>query len=675
MSKTDFIQKEHPMMTRSMFTRFTAGFLLMAVPFVSGAVPRHTQRWIEVLQSDSSVFEKARACQRLGEYGTREAVPALASLLNHNRLSAYARAGLERIPGPEAAAALRKALSQTQGALRVGVIHSLAALRDEKAVPALTSLTRGADGEAAKAALLALGRIAGDEAIALLEQALNVGPEALRPDAAAACLLAAEAQLNRGQAEGAKALYDTVRQAEVPASYRIGATRGAIMARQANRIAFLVRQLHCEESAIRDVAFLTIREIPSDALATALNAELDGAPGDLQVKLILALRDCHNAQSFPAIRAKVESDDTEIRLAALRVLKDIGGADSAPTFIDVLRNHRNAEELSLAVSSLEHMEGAEADELILKALSLSAEPDVRTQLIRLLGKRKVTAAADELLQQAVDPDTNVRIAAYQALKSLAGFDELPALIALTKKCRDDSVRDAAVSAVHGACRNSGHLDRAGALVLRELETSTVTSERESWIRVLTLLGYSPALPAITGTLEDSDRELVQSTITQLGRWPDPTPIEALSKVVEGDSRSELRGRALAAVLQLATGAADRKQATDEELVAWFRRAGRAVQSAHEKRLLISGLGRVQHIESVRLLASYVDDPDVKIETVYAIVSAAGPLVKGRDYQAVEAVLKRISGIEDQRLLNQIADLERDIQSTAARLSRSPVNVK
>ena len=100
-------------------------------------------------------------------------------------------------------------------------------------------------------------------------------------------------------------------------------------------------------------------------------------------------------------------------------------------------------------------------------------------------------------------------------------------------------------------------------------------------------------------------------------------------------------------------------------MAWFRRAGRAVQSAHEKRLLISGLGRVQHIESVRLLASYVDDPEVKIEAVYAIVSAAGPLVKGRDYQAVEAVLKDISGIEDQRLLNQIANLQRDIQSTAA----------
>ena len=649
-----------------MFTSVAAGLLLTAVPFLCGAAPRQTQQWIEVLQSNASVFEKARACQRLGESGTEEAVPALASLLNDNVLSAYARAGLERIPGPEAPAALRRALGQTQGKLRIGVIHSLAALRDEKAVSALSRLAHGEDAEAAKAALLALGRIATDEAIALVRRALHAGPENLRPEAAAACLLAAGNLLSRSEGGPAQAIYDEVRQADVPASYRIGATRGAIIARQLDRISFLIEQLHSEESAIRDVALLTIRDIPSDALASALNAELSRAPRDLQVKLVMALKDCHNAQSFPAIRAKVESDDAEIRLAALLVLKDVGGEDSAPTFINVLRDHRNAEELSLAMNNLERMHGSKVDRLISNALSESAESDARIPLIRLLGRRRVAGAAGELLRQAASEDTNVSIAAYQALKSLAGFDELPTLITLAKGCREESVRDAAVSAIHGACRNSGNVDQAGALVLRELRRSTVATEKESLITVLTLLGYSEALPTIIDVLRDPNRELVQSTISHLGRWPDPTPIDALFDMIDDNSNPSLRRRALAAVLQLATSAADRKQATNEKLVAWFRLAGQAVQSVQEKRSLISGLGRVQHIESVRLLASYVDDPDVKTEAVYAIVSAARPLVKGDDYKAVEAVLNGISGVQDQRLLNQIAGLKRDIQSTAAR---------
>jgi len=616
------------MMMRPMFIRWITGFFLTAVPVACLGAADKTQEWIEVLGSETSVFEKARACQQLGEFGTKEAVPALACLLNHDILSAYARAGLERIPGPEASAALRDALGETQGKFLVGVINSVAALRDEKAVAALSALTRSSDPQVVKAALLALGRISNDEALPLVRHALIWGPEVFRPDAAAACLLAAENQLNQGKADIAQALYDAVR-----------------------------GQLRSDESAIRDVALLTIREIPSDELATALNAELEGAQRDLQIQLMTALKDCHNAQSLQVIRTKVRSDDPGVRLAALRVLARIGGSDDAPAFLSVIRDRPGAEALSVAVSSLEQMEGTEVDELILGAVRLSNESKPSVQLIRLLSRRKVTGATDELLRQAGSSDLQVSIAAFQALKSLAGFDELPSLVALTKECRDDSVRDAAVSAVYGACKNNGRIDQSAALVLRELKTSTVTIEKESWIRVLALLGYAEALPTITVTLEDANQKLVQSTISHLSRWPDPAPIDALFDVVEGGSNSGLRRHALMAILQLATTAADRSTATDEELVIWFRRANKAVQSLQEKRLLISGLGRVKHIESVRLSASYLGDADVKIEAAYAIVNAAEPLVKGPDYKAVQAVLKRISGVQDRGLLDRIADLQ------------------
>ena len=657
------------MMTRRMFILSTAGFFLFAVSIASAGVANRTQEWIEVLQLESSVFEKARACRQLGESGTEEAVSALASLLNHDILSVYARAGLERIPGPEAPAALHDALGKTQGKFLVGVINSIAALRDEEAVTALSALTRNSDSKVAKAALLALGRISNDEALSLVRRALISGPQEFRADAAAACLLAAENQLNRGKADTAQAIYNAVRQARVPASYRIGATRGAIVSRKSDRVPFLIEQLRSQEPAIRDVALLTIREIPSDALATALNAELEGTQRDLQIKLLTALKDCHNAQSLQVIRTKIKSDDAEVSLVALRVLAAIGGSDDAPIFLRAMRDRLSAEALSVAVDTLEQMQGSEVDELILKAVQSSNESQTRVQLIRLLAKRNATGATDELLRQAAGFDPGVKIAAFQALKSLAGFDELLSLIALTRECRNDSVRDAAVNAVYGACKNSDRIDESGALVLKKLKTSKATVEKESWIRVLTLLGYAEALPAITATLEAGDQKLVQSTISNLSRWPDPAPIYPLFDVVEGGSSSNLRGQALTAILQLATAAADRSTATDEQLIIWFQQADKAVQSVREKQLLISGLGRVKHIESVQLSASYLGDADVKTEAAYAIVNAAEPLVKGPDYKAVQVVLKKISGVKDQRLLNQITNLNREIKSTAARLNK------
>lgn len=653
-------------MIRSRLKRMLLGVMLVSMPLLAFGAMDKTQEWVGVLQSDAPIFEKVRACQQLGEFGSKNAVPVLASLLNDPRLSTYARNGLERIPGPGARAALRAALDQTQGHQLVGVVYSIGVLRDERAVPALIALMRDPDPELAKATRLSLGRIANTQAVGVLHRALSTGPDRSRPDAAAACLLAAEQQLAQGHADMAQALYDAVRQAPVPASYRIGATRGAIVSRRSDRIAFLVEQLRSDDPALRDVALLTIREVPSAQLATALNAELERAPRDLQRQILLALKDCHNSQSLRIISTKAVSPDSELRLTALKVLRDIGATESAATFLKVLHDPRGQEELSIAMSSLELMGGPDIDALILKAVQSSPGANARVQLIRLLGRRHVAAAKEELLRQASDRDPKVSMAAYQALKSLADQEDLPELIALTKACRHSAVRDAAAATLYTVSKNNDQIDRAGALILRELDRSMDSAEKASWIRVLTMLGYAPALSTITATLQDSDQQLVQSTIAQLGRWPNPAPVQDLFAVVEGDAGVNTRRRALIAILQLATNAANQGLAADEELLAWYRRARKAARTVQEKRLLISGLGRVKHIKAVQLLASFLGDPEVTLEAVHAIVNASGPLVKGEDYQAVETVLKQISGVQDQRLLGQIQKLQRDIQATAAR---------
>lgn len=642
----------------------TVGCSLIVAPFTSAGNADKTREWIEVLESDAPVTQKARACQRLGEFGTNEAVPALASLLNDKVLSVYARAGLERIPGPEAPAALRDALGEAKGEFLIGVINSIAATRDEQAVGALASLARHDDPEVVRAALLALGRIASDQAIPLVRQAMTTGPKAFRDDAAAACLLAAEQQLNEGQAQAAQVLYDTVRNAQVPTSYRIGATRGAIMARTTDRVPFLIQQLRSDDKAIRDVALLTVRSVPGDELAGALNAEAERASNDLQIQLLTALKDCHNARSIQIIKTKTGSGDPKVRLTALRVLASIGGPDDASAFLAVVNDRPGDDELAIALTTLERMRGDQVDKQVLDALRNAEKAETRVALIRLLNRRHASQATSELLRQAGDSEPSVSIAAFQALRSLAGADELPKLIALTKSSSRESTRDAAVSAVLGACRSSENTERAGANVLNELKTANTSTEKDSWIRVLTSLGYAPALPTITAVLHDADAKLAQRTISHLSRWPGPAPMDILFPVLEETSNPSLRRQALMGILQLATTAADRGTATEAQLMTWLRRASKAVVSVHEKRSLISSLGRVKHIESVRLSASYLNDPDVKIEAVYAILSAAEPLAKSPDHQAVAAVLEKISGVKDKRLRDRIARLQRDIKATA-----------
>ncbi len=652
--------------------------MAQAKPTVAAQVAQsdRVQKLIDVLrQPDATLHDKARACQQLGEFGTKEAVPALAALLTDKQLSAYARSGLEGIPDPSAAEALRAALSDLRGDLLIGVVNSLGVLRDPAAVSALSQLAGDPGSGVAKEALLALGRIANAEAIQIVRHALSEGPEKLRPDAAAACLIAAQLQLADGEAETAAALYDAVRAANVPVSYRVGATSGAIVARGSNGVGLLVELLRSDEGEIRNAALLTIREIPSDELASALIAELETAEPELQALLVAAMADCHNAQSLGAVRAQAASENPRVRQEAFRVLGKIGDPTDAGVLLRALGDNRSATESSIAAASLARIEGAEVDARILEALASATDANSRVALIAVLDARSPASATGALLKQAADPNQKVAMAAFRALRSLAGRNEVRALIALTKTHKDNSVRAAAESALYYACTRSSDSDPGAALVLAELNQASEDLDKGSWIKVLASLGYGEALPAIAASLHDDNPWLVTTAIDSLGKWPDPAPIADLLALVESTANPGYHERALAATLELATAAVARGGVQDEVAVAWFQRANQAVQSVEEKRLIVSGLGRWKHIESFRLLLPYLDDADVRTEAASAIVSAVAPESRGRNSVAatfsskVGPVLEKISGTAEQSLVDRIAILRRDMEASQSATGR------
>ena len=632
-----------------------AGCLFMILPPTTSAGRETTEELVRILESEASIEEKAIACRKLGEFGTPDAVPALASLLDHEVLAAYARSGLERIPDPTASAALRSALETTEGDLLVGVITSLGALRDEEAVGRLSALAEGDDTAVSRAALLALGRVASPEAVQSVKTALASG----QGGAPAAGLLAAEQQRAQGHTDVAIGLYDAVRSADVPRAARLGATRGAIVTRHS--VSFLMEQLGSDDTAVRDVALLAIREMPSDALADALHSRLASAAPGLRLQVIAALGDCHNPDSFRVVRSQLDSDAPAVRIAALGVLSRVGsGSELAATLLDVVHDRRSPEERQAAMDLLTRMGGEkEVDRVILDRLGRAETVDFRVDVIRVLGNRRTASAVGDLLAQARDQNPRVRVAALRAMRRVVGPGEVAALIALIEAEGDDAVTAAAVPSLISACGDDGP---SGELVLSELKQASGSSERDVWTRVLTEVGYSPALPAVLEGLEAEDDEMVAATITHLSRWPDPAPIEALFAVMESGADSDVRHRACSAVIQLTTTAADRGQRPDDVLAGWFERAGAGVETVEEKRQLISGLARVHTLDSLRLLEPYLKDPEVETEALYAMLSIGSPLVKAGQHEAVGKALPADSAIEDQELRWRFERLRKQVEA-------------
>jgi hypothetical protein len=226
------------------------------------------------------------------------------------------------------------------------------------------------------------------------------------------------------------------------------------------------------------------------------------------------------------------------------------------------------------------------------------------------------------------------------MKSLAGPNELPGLIALTRSCSDEGVRDAAETALAGVCSRSG--DAASETVLNSLKQATTAAERNCWISVLARVGYAKALPAIEAAASDPDSAVAENALAQLGRCPDAAPMETLLKAMTAGASPGLRKRALVSVIDLATTAADEGQVPEPAIVSWLQRANPVAQSTEDKRRILGLLGRLKKVESFRLLAPYLEDPNLRTEAASAVVQIAPALAKGEDAGALKTALEKIA---------------------------------
>ncbi|MEM9280948.1 MAG: hypothetical protein AAGA96_03915 [Verrucomicrobiota bacterium] len=191
----------------------------LAIAATTEAADRSEDDLLAVLSStDSSLEEKAMACDDLGRVGTAKAVPVLAELLSNQELHDYARDGLERIPDGEAGQALMTALDTLEGSLRVGVVITLGDRAEEAAVPALSEIAGSSDGVAAGAALVSLGLIASDKACATIISALVESEGKVQESAARAALIALQRRSKAGQAS--EELTDALDAAEIPERFK-----------------------------------------------------------------------------------------------------------------------------------------------------------------------------------------------------------------------------------------------------------------------------------------------------------------------------------------------------------------------------------------------------------------------------------------------------------------------
>ena len=587
-------------------------------------------RLVAVLQSDAAPFEKAKACQHLARIGTKDAVPALAALLADERLSTYARFGLEPIADPSVDAAFRAALETLHGDRLIGVIHSVGFRRDRDAVPALTRLAADPAPEIASRALAALGEIATPEAVETLEQSLAGDAAAVRAAAADACLVGAERLLAQGKRDKSVRLYDAVRRADVPREPRVAATRGAILAREIGGVPLLLEQLKTGDEAMIDMALRVSRELPGSGATTSLVAELDRLPEELQVRLIRAIGDRQDAAALPSMRQRAAGGPEEVRSAAMCVLGQLGDASAVPILLEAALSAGSALGQT-AQESLKKLPGSAVDEAILAKLE-QADPATRVVLLGLVGRLAITGAVPAVLRAADAPEEPVRLAAIAALGRIIGLKELAILTDRLLQARSPQETAAVEEALKIAIPRMPDPDACVGILSERLPDAPIASKCFV-IELIGSIGGEPALAVVAAAAGDSNEDLQDAATRALGTWKDATAAPELLKLAKTLPSEKFRVRTLRGYLRIA----QQMKLSDEQKLAMCDEALAAAQRDEERRLALNVLSHVPSAKALSRVTPHLASPSLAEDAATAALAISEKIVQSQPRPVAEAM--------------------------------------
>jgi HEAT repeat protein len=559
---------------------------------------------IAILRSDAAAPEKAITCKHLAVYGTVDAVPDLAKLLSDPQLSSWARIALEAIPGEESNAALREASTGLSGRLLIGMLNSLGVKKDAAAVDLLKTRLTDADAEVASAAAVALGHIANPAATEALLAALGNSDGPVRNAVAEACVLAAEKHVSKSAADAA-AIFDRVRNAEVPLQRRLEATRGAILARGDEGLALLREQIHSPEKARFQLALSTTREFPGNKVDGALLEDLAKLPADRAGLLVEALADRRETVDLPAFLTAAGTGPKEIRISAIRALGRVGNDSCLPRLLQLASAEKDADLLQATQAALAQLPGEKVNPALVAELA-KADNSLKPMLLGLIARRRVPAV-DEVMKSLDNKDKAVRNAALAALGATVELDRLPLLIDQVVKAQDEAHAAQALLALKTASVRMPDREGCAEALAQQLDKAP-KGARPALLDTLAAVGGTRALKAMADSAKGKDAQLQDLSTKHLGTWmtADAAPV-LLELATAGPDAYKLR--ALRGYIRIAR----QFVLPDEERLAMCKQALATAKQPAEQKMVLGILQRYPSVAGLKMAIDAEKTPALKEE--------------------------------------------------------------
>lgn len=601
------------------------------------------KRLVATLEYARSSFAcKQFCCRMLRRIGTCYSVSALADLLDEPELSHMARYALQRMPCDDVDPVLRSALDRVGPGLKVGIISSIGARGDRKAVPALAELLDDDNTEVIHAAIDALARIGGQDADDALAGADM--PESLQDDLQQARVACADAMLAEDRKADAREIYRELFDDSSIGTVRGSALRGLVRSGAEESTDMLLEAVESGSPYLQRAAARFLHRIEGADISKALAAQLPDLNAETKVMVISALAKRGDRVAASAVANALNSDNTEVRRAALDAMAALGGPEQVKVLADIAAG--DGKDSQIAFQSLVRLTGKDVNDSIVSLMeSTDVDTDVRTVLVRAAAKRGIREAVPALMEMARGDDEGLRRQAMQSLAQLARAEDARKLIDLLTETGENAVE----SAVVAACKDIEGQSQRVRPVLNALENVEEPEVKASLIRILGQLGGKSALQAITDAVDSEQKEVRTTAVRTLSDWGTTEPAGTLLDVAR-DNPGDVTGiLALRGYISM-VGAA--KELSAAEKLERYKKAMEAAARASEKKRVLSGVGQLSSPAALNFLGGYLHQNNVRREAQTAYMNVAKKIAVSNPERAREALKRLVDKSDNKQVKRQ-----------------------
>lgn len=558
-----------------------------------------------------------------------------------------ARRALSANSAPQAATALTGALqAATTDADRVALIQALG-WRDTVSFAVIEPYAKSENEQVRMAALDALVHDTSRPPMGPMMAAFGDGNAALRRFAAAVLLRRFDRLLAVGETNEAASNYKFVIRGPTDPLIRLALSRLNILLNGKRGVQNLIRFLNSDNPAEQRLeASGVLDEFTSAEVTSVLCDAFPALKSDAQVLILNVLSRRDDPLSLAPALLGVESNDADVRIAALRLLAVVGGEAQVARLAQRAAGD-DQPEAKAAAAALAQLRGKGIDAEIAAELE-KATPDVQVELIRALAARGAKDCVQTLLAHTSAKNPSVQVAAFEALGSRGAPADLPALLTALLQARDESVRASAEDAVVAVCQKlDPKTDRAEEVLKRMAAADD--ADLASFIRVLGRIGGPAALQAIraAATADPPAKAAARDeAIRALCNWQTPEVLPDLCRIgVETDSEvtRTLAMRGFSKLIHMPT---DLSQPKRFRLIQTLLEKAK---STEELRLMLAALGTARVPEALPLADQFVSSDDAANEAALAVIS----IVKGTPAISATLAQSSVKALLEQKLSDSV----------------------